>query len=317
MGKAVAVKFLFKPWCHFLLIGFALFFAKNNLPEEPVQISPPDDIRLAQYRSQWQSLAGKPPSDAEISSMIQFEIGREILFQEALKQNWHKVDQVVRQRLLKNMRFLSNDKSIDDSEDRLIEQALDLSLHQNDVVVRQRLIQIMELMAGLPFESATAPVDVLQQRYQLRKDEYYQAGNLNLRHIFIRHAPNVNGVAEAKRRLQKVLQEEKVSSDPFMHGLYFNKLDEHQAETYFGRDFQELLFAEAAEGREGRWLGPLRSAYGEHLVLIEQHQSRQALEFEQVAPKLESEWRREKQDEAIAQLIEELRPFYVVVKKEG
>lgn len=289
-----------------------LFFTKKNWPEAPIYISAPNVSRLIQYSNQWQSQTGRPPSDAEISSMIQFETGREILFQEALKRGWHKLDQVVRQRLLKNMRFLSSDELQEESEHRLIDQALELSLHENDVVVRQRLIQIMELMAGLRFENMAAPVDLLQQRYLQRKDQYYQSATLSLRHIFIRYESGVDSVAEAEQVLQKLQGQEKITSDPFMHGLNFSNIDERQVETYFGSDFQQVLLAAATVTKEGTWFGPLRSAYGEHLVMIERYQPRQVLAFDQVTSKLEAEWRREKQQEAVEKLIEQLRPFYIV-----
>ena len=136
-------KLLLRPWLHFLLIGTGLYLLQGWLFPEPLpSVGPLAESQVENLRRQWFSTTGRMPDEQQLTRMVVAELDREILFREGLELEIHRIDPIVRQRLIRNMQFLGLGDGRSDEE--LYQDALRMELHLGDEVVKRRLIQVME-----------------------------------------------------------------------------------------------------------------------------------------------------------------------------
>ena len=310
----MAFNFIKKPWLHFLVIGAVLYSLQSGLqPQQLAEIALPTEERVAQLRGQWLRSTGYPPTEKQVQQLIDREVNQEILFQEALRYQWQQTDPVIRQRLIRDVLFVDPDN--DGDEQALFEQALDLQLHLNDLVVRRRLIQRMEMMAFAPIRQGPVDEAALLALYENHLIDYVRAPLISFEHIFIsrdQHADPQQRALSVQEKLSGLDgQTINTFSDPFMHGFEFTGLSQVQLSRYFGADFAKKLFAKIANADwQQRWLGPLASSYGQHLVWVKQVEPAQQKPFEQVRKQILAQWRREQERLALQGLINQLRSEY-------
>ena len=128
------LRFLTRPWLHFLLIGSALFYLQESLfPAPRPTVGPLTEARREALRRQWFATTGRLPTEAQLSSMEASELDREVLYREALDLELHLFDPIVQQRLVRNMRFLKLDDGRD--EEALLDDAMRMELYLGDEVV--------------------------------------------------------------------------------------------------------------------------------------------------------------------------------------
>lgn len=107
---AGALKWLVRePLLHFLLIGAVLFagitFAKGqNRPTVRI-----DAQELEQLAAYWEMQSQRPPTRAELASIIHERVNEELLSREAVRLGLDKGDMIVRRRLAQKMAFASED----------------------------------------------------------------------------------------------------------------------------------------------------------------------------------------------------------------
>jgi hypothetical protein len=310
----MAFNVLKKPWLHFLVIGAVLYSLQSGLqPQQLAEIALPTEERVAELRGQWLRSTGYPPTQQQVQQLIDREINQEILFQEALRYQWQQTDLVIRQRLIRDVLFVDPDN--DGDEQALFEQALDLQLHLNDLVVRRRLIQRMEMMAFAPIRQGPVDEAALLALYENDLGDYVRAPLISFDHIFISRDQNDDPQQTALSMQAKLsgLNELTINtfSDPFMHGFEFTGLSQTQLSRYFGVDFSKQLFGQLSNNDwQQRWLGPLASSYGQHLIWVKQVEPAQQKPFEQVRKQILAQWRREQERLALQGLINQLRSEY-------
>jgi len=99
-----------RPLLKFLLIGALIFAADRWLLDrsdapEPTVIEISSD-RVAAIRRSALASSGRVPDGAELRALIDAEVADEMLYREALALGLARQDEVVRRRLVRNMRFL-------------------------------------------------------------------------------------------------------------------------------------------------------------------------------------------------------------------
>ncbi len=99
-----------EPFLHFLVLGaliFAVFAALDDPPdEEPhdrLKVTAADAMRLAR---QFEAILQRPPSETELSGLIDSFIREEVLVREARALSLDRDDPVIRQHLVQKMQFL-------------------------------------------------------------------------------------------------------------------------------------------------------------------------------------------------------------------
>lgn len=302
---------------HFVLAGFLgwwLFAPSLQEVEvrEPVVL---DAARIAALKEGWVAAMGRAPDAAEMRALEQREIDDEILFREAIAHALHRIDPVVRQRLLLNMRFL--DPGTEVAEERLFQQALELGMHRNDLVVRRRLVQIMELSLQEGSDRSAPDAAELARMYEQRRAEFALPARWRLRHVYFSADRRGERAADDARATLRLLSgqdpdalPESARGDPFLGGLSLPLLDERQLAGQFGSAFARAV----ADCEPRRWCGPLRSSYGEHLVLVEESVPERVpgVDDPEVRRRLESDVLRERASATLARAMVELRRRYGV-----
>lgn len=300
-----------RPWLHFLVLGVALFALQRAVfpPPKPV-LGPLAEARVETLRSQWVAATGSSPSEAQLQQMKAAELDREMLFQRALAMDLHLQDQVVYQRLLRNMHFLQLTEG--KSEEEIYQQALAMRLHLGDEVVKRRLVQVMEqlLLAFNP----PAPVTEaeIQTEFAQRRDALRRPPRYSIEHLYFNREREAEVPAVIERIQAENLSatEARELSSPFLPGYVFRAQSPEQLARHFGAAFAMELTAQ--EPRPQQWLGPLRSAYGLHYVWVESVEPAREATLEEVRDQLLRDLQREKRDAALAAAIRAMREDYEV-----
>jgi len=305
------LKLLSAPWFHFLLMGSCLFLLQGFLwPEPPPRVGPLAEARIETLKRQWLTTTGRMPSPSELSSMVATELDREMLFQEALSLDLHRLDPVVEQRLLRNMRFLNLDDG--QGEQALLDAAWRMDLHLGDEVVRRRLIQLMEQLLLVRHPPAEVTDAALRQRYAALADELVLPPRYTLQHVYLPGDRSEQAAALLARFREKDVNPAVALKHgaPFLSGYRFVSRTPEQLSRDFGTAFVTNL--EQLSAQAVGWVGPVYSTYGVHLVYLEQRQPGRPLTFAESRDRLERELVYEYRREALAAAVSELRENYEV-----
>jgi|TARA_R110002073_G_scaffold29810_2_gene93382 hypothetical protein len=302
--------FLRAPWFHFLLLGAVLFFAQAQLfpPPKPV-VGPLPQARIDTLIGQWVALTGRSPEPAEVQRMTRNELEQDMLFQHALGLELHRHDPVVQQRLLLNMRFLGlADPAAND--EALFEEALAMRLHLGDEVVRRRMIQVMEQLI-LASNPPAAPTDAeIQADFAARSAELERPPRYSLQHIYFNRErePEVPALAKRMRTESMTPADALPLSSPFLHGHAFRNQTPEQLARLFGAVFVDKLTSGSAE--TDTWIGPLRSAFGLHLVWLDAFTPPRPAQLEEVREQLTRDLSQQARSRALQAGIERLATTY-------
>ena len=300
-----------RPWIHFLLLGFLLFYLKGLLFPPPKPVSGPlNPARLEALQEQWLRTTGRLPTQEQQARMVASELDRDMLFQRALAMDLHLYDTVVYQRLLRNMHFLGLAEGRTDQE--LFEQALEMRLHLGDEVVKRRMIQVMEqlvLMGNPPNAPTEAEVAA---EFEARREELRRPPRYSIEHIYLNREREAEFEAVAAKILAQDLGPEEALqfSSPFLPGYRFARQTPDQLARNFGAAFVENLQAAGPEG--GSWVGPIRSTYGLHLVWVGEIEPARDATLEEVRTQLVRDLESRARAAALEEGIAALRQDYEV-----
>ena len=311
-SPSAVLKLLKRPWLHFLLLGSCLFLLLRwlNPPALPV-VGPLAPARIENLQRQWYGIAGRAVDPMQLERLVRAELDRDMLFQEALRLEIHRYDAVVRQRLIRNMRFLRMGEDRTDQE--LYRDALRMELHLGDEVVKRRLIQAMEqlLTAGSVIPRPTE--EDLQRRFEEQAAALRHPPRYSFEHVYLNwdRAHEAAALLEQIRARQWNAPRARQQGSPFLPGYRFNSLSPQQVARYFGADFVNGL--QQSQPRAQTWLGPVRSTYGLHLVWMEEVEAARDALLEEVREQLERGMLLERRQLALRSAIDRLRQHYQVV----
>lgn len=165
-------------------------------------------------------------------------------------------------------------------------EAKSYGLDLNDQVVRVRMRQKMEFLLADP-AAVTAPTDAeLLALFEATKQKYVTPESIAFRQVFL--GEPAAGVAEAD------LNALSGGADPAALGVPSLLPGEMALSRPASVDstFGDGFFASLVTLPTGAWAGPVRSAYGQHLVMLTAVTASQAPEFEAVRASVTSEWLR-------------------------
>lgn len=307
-----SLKFLTRPWLHFLLLGFGLFLVQQWLfPEPKPTVGPLTETRREALGRQWFSMTGRLPTTEQLARMESAELDREILYREALELDLYRVDPIVQQRLVRNMRFLKLDEGRDEAA--LLADALRMELHLGDEVVKRRLVQLMEqiLLARNP---PAPPTEAdLQAAFEARRQELRRPPRYSLYQVFLAR----ERAAEADTLLARFREEGLAPtqalefSSPFLAGYHFESRSPEELARQFGAAF--VLNLEQAAPEPGAWAGPVASTYGTHLVWVEERMPAREATLEEVESQLRRDLELVRRQEALDRALAQLRQDYEVL----
>lgn len=294
------------PLFHFLLGGAALFWLvpRPAPPPAPVVVTAGDVSRL---RQDYARETGREPTAADEAALVDKAIREELLFREALARGLDRHDRSVRNWLIEQMRVVSDDPRAD--PDELYAHARRLGLDRTDVVVRRILVQKMRLLAARLGETPPSET-ALAAFYAAHADEYRVPNRISFWHVF-RAAPasRPEAIAAAETALEALRRRGGQPREMVQHGDSFPVsphvvgLPPARIEQLFGAAVAAAL---VTEGELGRWIGPLRSPYGVHLVWVEARAGGSVPPLDTVRQRVLERWYSEARGQRLAALLDAL-----------
>ncbi len=113
-----------EPLLHFLLLGFALFLyydlAGDNTEVPPKRIHV-ERGQVQQLASNFERTWSRPPTPAELDSMVEGHVREEVFYREALAMGLDRDDPLVRRRMRMKLEFMLEDLASQDVEDAVLQ----------------------------------------------------------------------------------------------------------------------------------------------------------------------------------------------------
>ncbi len=256
---------------HFLLLGALLFGLRiaagtSGAQDRAVYVSTAEILRLEQ---EWTRASGRPPTEREAALLLQQHIDEKILLEQAFARGWNRTDPIVRQRLLRNLRFV--DARPDATDEALLQEARDLGLDRSDLVVQRRLIDRMRRTLAAQVYAEEPGEELLESYLHENAERFRNPARVSLSHVFLSRDLRGERLAEDAEALlnrlrEEAIQPEKVTAlgDPFLIAAQLPLSTRTRLRAQLGPDFAEAAFV----APRAQWSGPADSAYGAHLLWI-------------------------------------------------
>ena len=274
-------KFLKDPLLHFLLIGAALFlvfgFFKGPAGNEENRIViTTGDIEALQanFARTWQ----RPPTDSELSGLIENKVRDEIAFREAVA----------------------------------------MGLDQDDGVIRRRLRMKMELLVEDIAGLTSPTDEELQTYLEEHMDSFRQEPQVSFKQVYLNSDKRGAGVDEAAKKMLAELVaagpnvDPESYSDPNMLPKGFSLSYVSDIEKLFGPSFANGIL----DVEPGNWAGPVMSSYGLHLVFVRERIEGRDPQLAEVRETVEREWTAKQRREFKEETYKKLRERYAIIIEE-
>jgi hypothetical protein len=190
-------------------------------------------------------------------------------------------------------------------------EALAMGLGQDDPYVRNRLALKLEVLLD-DLAAEAEPADAELARFlNDHVERFAEPARLSFRQVYLSPDRDPDPAAEAQRLLELLRD----GADPDGLGDVSMLLPGLESATpeeiarQFGEDFAEALVGL----QPGGWVGPVRSAFGTHLVRVSQRQPARQPALAEIRDAVLAEWRDQRRREAKEQAYQRLRERYEVV----
>ncbi|MFA0810657.1 peptidyl-prolyl cis-trans isomerase [Microbulbifer epialgicus] len=199
-------------------------------------------------------------------------------------------------------------------EEVLYREAINLGLQDNDQIIRRRLIQKLEYVT----EGFASDINVSQQDledyFRLHQEEYQIEASVTFTHVFFDFSSQLNSSLEETALqtlgylLEKSVAFEKASEhgDRFIYHRNYVGRTRQLVASHMGADMAQKIF----QLPMNTWSGPFESPYGLHLVLVVENNPSRLPNYQEVAPLVLEDYRRQKLDDMRHRKIQELIAQY-------
>lgn len=166
-----------------------------------------------------------------------------------------------------------NDKElkglVDDylEEEVLYREAMKLGLDKNDMVVRRRMRQKMEFFVNDLSEHAEPTEKQLEDYLEKNKEKYRIEPLLTFKHIYFKSDSSETSINDIKNKLNnKLIRDTSSLGDNTILSSYLKHVSLSEIDNRFGHGFSDKI----SNLDTRTWQGPEESAYGYHLIFIEE-----------------------------------------------
>jgi len=246
------------PTLHFLLLGGLVFAGQRLLLPDGAQ------------------------SSSAAAAAVEQPSTEELLLRDAIALGLDRSDPLVRHRLARLGESVVTDGDTDGAS--LEREARRLGLDRSDPVVRRRLVHAMELALSRVDQSEWPDDAELRSYYERHRDRYMQPAVLQFTHVyFARDRDGIpaetaaSGVLAELESLHIGPVQAAERGDPFMLGHRLTMTGPELA-----RRFGEAFAGQLENAPVDRWLGPLQSPFGRHVVRVERRTSASAPQLDAV-----------------------------------
>ncbi len=304
----------------FIVLGALAFLLTGR--DSVQEIIPISSQELLKVKENWERTNKTQADLAVLKYIVDNTIHNEILFREALNLHFHQTDGVVWSRLIRNMRFASQDTSMEDMDDgELFEQALNLDMHVTDLIVKRRLVARMEqFIKNNHYIDQPDNKDIdhfINDNAHLFSDKK----SITFSHVFLSpEGKRDKDVEEMGKQLLKELKESKAPpkkaykmGNLFPHPYRFTHTHYAYIKNLFGKNFaDDILMC-----KTDTWSGPLQSSYGTHLVWLENINTTPAVDLPENRKRAKSILTVEREKQLIVDILIQIQNNYYTVLIDG
>jgi hypothetical protein len=194
-------------------------------------------------------------------------------------------------------------------------EAMILGLDQDNAVIRRHLRQKMEFLS----EDIAAQVDHedsdLQTFLDANPDKFREDARISFRHIYFSRDARGDATEDDARKVLATLDGSETDEGAAARGdslplpIAMELYPQRDIASQFGREFAASL----TQLETGKWLGPVVSGFGLHLVFIEERIEANVPDLDVVRDAVIREWREVKRQDVNKVFFAELRSRYSVV----
>ena len=268
---------LCEPLLHFLLLGSALFLVHGWIGGpaggEGGRIVITQG-RVEQLTVGFLRMNQRLPDRAELEYLVDDAIRDEIYYREAKAMGLDQDDTIVRRRLRQKLEFVSEDTApVAEPTDAQLLDYLQSNAQRFRVEPRYSLTQVY--------------LDPQRHGPHMESDA----------HLLLVELQHGGATPNAGKR-----------GDTFLLDQHFEDISASDLSRLFGPEFEAALRAAPI----GRWIGPVPSGYGAHLVLVRERQPERTAALADVRDAVRREWLATQRAAANARFYADLRKRYVV-----
>jgi peptidyl-prolyl cis-trans isomerase C len=197
-------------------------------------------------------------------------------------------------------------------DELLYREALRLGLDRNDEIVRRRLIQKIEFLQHDVITDGAVDEVALRAYYDAHRARFTEPARISFAHLFF--SPDRGGNAAAHARATRALASIAAGADPGAGdpppvASSYRAITPADARQIFGTaEFAQWL----GHRQPARWVGPVRSGYGWHLIRVSDRAAARAADFDSVRAEVRAEYLRDAGEVARRRQLEALRARYRV-----
>ena len=244
-----------EPLIHFLLAGLVIFllFAWRGYDVDPASRSITlDEAQVGRLAKNFEQTFQRAPTGDELDGLIREYIKEEIYYREALR----------------------------------------LGLDSDDPVIRRRLRTKMEFLARAKVESVEPDDGTLQKILDKNPEKYAADATYSFDQVFLNaFDPDIAGAkAEAVLEKLKAGADWQNLSDPLSIPASLEQTARSEIAGQFGDQFADEL-AKLSGAPKNKWMGPIGSGFGIHLIRIRAAGSVTKPKLSDVRQQVENDWR--------------------------
>ncbi len=271
-------KLLREPLLHFLVIGAGLFFLFNQVDNPEIGTDNRivvTQANLDRLAAVWLRRMGRPPTSQEREQQLDHYIREQVLYREALA----------------------------------------MGLDKDDAVVKRRMAQKLEFI----FEDIATPPEPddaqLQDYLKKHPEKFRRPARYTFSHIYLSVDKRGDKALDDAKLLLARLQHSThkidlpAAGDALMLDHHYTDTSQPEVSQLFGQQFSEKLNSI----KSGLWTGPLDSAYGVHLVNLQQRTDTRLPKLVEIRDQVKREYIYDRQRDANEQFYKNLRKRYEVI----
>jgi hypothetical protein len=272
----VVTKVLREPLVHFLALALAIFMLYGAL-NRSVSVTPGRIVvtqaRIEHIATLFARTWQRPPSASELKGLIDDYVKDEVYYREALK----------------------------------------LGLEADDTVIRRRLRQKMEFLSDAANEILNPTERELAEYLNAHAEEFFVEPAIAFRQIYLNSERRGDKTNEDAKAALEALRSNS-SLDPASVGdttlLPFEL--PLTSKTSVSQTFGPAFAEEITKSAPGNWVGPIKSAFGVHLVRVQEISPGRAPTLVEVREAVQRDWASEKRRTLAERRFDELLQQYDV-----
>ncbi|MCE9657742.1 MAG: peptidyl-prolyl cis-trans isomerase [Burkholderiales bacterium] len=204
-------------------------------------------------------------------------------------------------------------------EEILYREGVSLGLDRDDALIRRRVGQKVELLAEEAQQSSRPGDAELQAYFEANRSRFEVEPRVSFRQAFVDPGrPGRSPEREAARLLTALSNEGEAAlarhpGDPTPLAQQVDAVPLSQVARDFGEQFANALSGQP----QGRWQGPVRSAFGLHIVFVSEQVPARMPPLAEVREAVERDWARDRRTTASDAMYRQLRQRYTVSIEPG